>query len=383
MNNKDQSDNNFFTPSGCLTAEALERQARGLLHDEQVDAHLASCELCSDSLEGVKMWLSQELINTPLFSLTHHETLTTSNLKLSHFHGFSEKVTGLNTRIHERIEEHRHRRTSTKPKILTYVQVWIIAAACLVLFLGIYYVFMLQPDLREKTMAVKQAEKEMNPESPISDSSEINNTIHQNKGLTGVTGTKELSKPGSSPQVLQFTAPIINNDLDVSDLASPGYENSITQEEEASKQAEITINREAIADSITQLPDKGRVAGIVSGKMEKKLAQGEVEESAVFSVVEEVPSFPGGEQALKKFLSDNIQYPLLAKENGIQGTVYASFLVDKNGRIGNIKIIRGIGGGCDEEALRVLKKMPDWIPGKQNGKSVRVLFNLPIYFILK
>jgi len=110
----------------------------------------------------------------------------------------------------------------------------------------------------------------------------------------------------------------------------------------------------------------------------------EVEETKpVFTIVEEMPSFPGGETERNKFLAENIVYPQQATENGIQGTVYVSFVVDSKGNVTDVKILRGIGGGCDEEALRVVKMMPKWHPGKQNGKQVRVLFNMPIYFKLQ
>ena len=107
------------------------------------------------------------------------------------------------------------------------------------------------------------------------------------------------------------------------------------------------------------------------------------EQKPVFTIVEEMPSFPGGEAELHKYLAENIVYPQQATENGIQGTVYVSFVVDSKGNITDAKVLRGIGGGCDEEALRVVKAMPGWHPGKQNGKLVRVLFNMPIYFKLQ
>ena len=109
----------------------------------------------------------------------------------------------------------------------------------------------------------------------------------------------------------------------------------------------------------------------------------EVEEKKpIFTIVEEMPSFPGGDEPRVKFLRDNIVYPQMAKENNIQGTVYVSFVVDSKGKVTDVRLLRGIGGGCDEEALRVVKLMPPWNPGKQNGKSVRVQFNMPIRFTL-
>lgn len=109
----------------------------------------------------------------------------------------------------------------------------------------------------------------------------------------------------------------------------------------------------------------------------------EVVEEQIFTVVENEPEFPGGMDALYKYLSQNIKYPQLARENGITGKVYVTFVVEKDGSIANPKILRDIGGGCGAEAIRVVKAMPKWNPGKQRGKAVRVQFNLPVNFNLK
>jgi protein TonB len=109
----------------------------------------------------------------------------------------------------------------------------------------------------------------------------------------------------------------------------------------------------------------------------------EVEEEEIFIVVEEQPSFPGGDRERIRFLAENIEYPQLARESGIQGTVYVTFVVEKDGSVTDVRVMRGIGGGCDEEAVRVVKMMPQWKPGKQRGKPVRVQFNMPIRFTLQ
>ncbi len=105
-------------------------------------------------------------------------------------------------------------------------------------------------------------------------------------------------------------------------------------------------------------------------------------EQEVFISVEKMPSYPGGEEAMMKFILDNIKYPELARTNGIQGTVLVKFIVEKDGSVTHVNLQKGIGGGCDEEAVRVVSIMPKWIPGKQNGKTVRVQFILPIKFSL-
>ncbi len=108
-----------------------------------------------------------------------------------------------------------------------------------------------------------------------------------------------------------------------------------------------------------------------------------VPEQHIFVVVEKMPSFPGGQVKLMNYLATHIKYPELAKESGIQGRVFINFVVEPNGSIDHVKVLRGIGGGCDEEAVRVVKSMPKWIPGKQRGKPVRVSFNLPVKFTLE
>jgi protein TonB len=100
----------------------------------------------------------------------------------------------------------------------------------------------------------------------------------------------------------------------------------------------------------------------------------------IFDVVEMMPQFPGGDGARIMYLNQNIHYPRDARENGIQGRVLITFVVEEDGRISNVTLIKGIGGGCDEEALNLVKNMPNWIPGQQKGKNVRVQFNMPIEF---
>ena len=109
----------------------------------------------------------------------------------------------------------------------------------------------------------------------------------------------------------------------------------------------------------------------------------DVMEEEIFTIVQDMPSFPGGDGAMLSYLGKNIKYPTLAKESGIQGTVYVTFVVEKDGAVSNVKVLRGIGGGCDEEAIRVVKSMPRWTPGKQRGKPVKVQYNLPCRFVLQ
>ena len=106
------------------------------------------------------------------------------------------------------------------------------------------------------------------------------------------------------------------------------------------------------------------------------------EKDSLFMVVDEQPRYPGGEEARMKYIQENLNYPKKARESGIQGIVYISFIVEADGRITNVEVRRGIGGGCDKAAMRVVKNMPRWEPGIQKGKAVRTTFHMPIRFKL-
>jgi len=123
---------------------------------------------------------------------------------------------------------------------------------------------------------------------------------------------------------------------------------------------------------------KSGTISIANGK-----EQPEGPENTIFTVVEDMPSFPGGDSAMLNFLASKIRYPDSAKINMISGAVYISFIINELGAVTEATVLRGIGGGCDEEALRVVNSMPSWTPGVQRGRRVKVQFTLPIRFMLK
>jgi len=108
----------------------------------------------------------------------------------------------------------------------------------------------------------------------------------------------------------------------------------------------------------------------------------EEDDDEFFMVVENMPEFPGGDLGLMKYIQKNVKYPAIAKEYNITGKVYVSFIVDKSGSVTNVKIVRGVDKNLDAEALRVVKSLPKYKPGKQRGKAVRVMFTIPINFTL-
>lgn len=170
---------------------------------------------------------------------------------------------------------------------------------------------------------------------------------------------------------IKFTAPVIKNDKEVK------------PEEELRTQDELMNTKTAIgAIDVKGNDDKG---GEVL-KLKEAVAQPEPKpevENKVFDVVEQMPSFPGGPSALMKYLSENVRYPVVAQENGVQGRVVVSFVVEKDGHITDVKVVRSVDPSLDKEAARVVKSMPSWIPGKQNGSAVRVKYNVPVSFKLQ
>jgi protein TonB len=121
------------------------------------------------------------------------------------------------------------------------------------------------------------------------------------------------------------------------------------------------------------------VAPVISTKKE----EAEVETAEVFFIVEDMPEFPGGEAALRAYIANQIKYPVIAQENGIQGKVYVTFVVGKDGAVSNATIARGVDPSLDKEAIRVVNTLPKWKPGKQRGKAVNVSYTVPINFVLQ
>jgi protein TonB len=134
--------------------------------------------------------------------------------------------------------------------------------------------------------------------------------------------------------------------------------------------------------AIAQKTDTSKNTQQVQDSIAVKKSKDKKSDAPVLTIVELMPKYPGGEEAMYKYISDNLQYPQYAKEHGISGTVIITFVVERDGSITNVHAIKDIGGGCGAEAEIVIRNMPNWIPGKQDGAPVRVQFNLPIKFTL-
>lgn len=131
--------------------------------------------------------------------------------------------------------------------------------------------------------------------------------------------------------------------------------------------------------------EEGREGGVDYSLIEtqEKIVEEPKKEAQVFTYVEEMPSFPGGEEALLSYISRSISYPEIAKRAGVEGKIYIQFVVNTDGKVSDVAVAKGIGAGCDEEAVRVVRSMPSWKPGRQNGHPVNVRISIPIVFKLQ
>lgn len=177
--------------------------------------------------------------------------------------------------------------------------------------------------------------------------------------------------PPPSKPTIKYTPPIVKKDEEVTDEEPPPLI------DELKDIAISTKTQEGSDDGV----DLGILDEYGDGPVAPPVVEAPKEE--VFTRVEQMPQFGSGEKELLEYLSKNIKYPAIARENSISGTVVVQFVVDRDGSIKQPEVVRGIGGGCDEEALRVVKGMPKWSAGKQQGKPVKVKFTLPIRFRLE
>lgn len=148
----------------------------------------------------------------------------------------------------------------------------------------------------------------------------------------------------------------------------------LAQNTDKSVQKQATEERLVTSPDPTAPPPPPKKIEIVEDPQDEK--------NPIFTVVEEMPEYPGGKNAMYEFMGENIKYPEKAKKEGISGTVFITFVVEKDGRVNDVKLLRGVDASLDKEAMRVIKMMPNWKPGKQRGKVVRVQYNLPVKFTL-
>ena len=173
-------------------------------------------------------------------------------------------------------------------------------------------------------------------------------------------------------QTQKFTAPVIKKDNLVKE------ENQVKQMEDLDKKAAVgNVDQEGTQNRTVEAVRNDIAVNTPPPAPKEEVA------NKVFDVVEEMPSFPGGNGALMSYLSSNVKYPVVAQENGVQGRVQISFVVEKDGSISDVRVARSVDPSLDKEAMRVVKSMPRWNPGRQNGQNVRVKYTVPVLFRLQ
>lgn len=197
-----------------------------------------------------------------------------------------------------------------------------------------------------------------NLDTPIEDQVPEENIVRQ----------PEAPPPPPLKSTIQFTAPVMVKAEEIGD-------------DEGLSQDKLADAKEQI--SVATVKGTDDVHGIDIADLQEHKVIAEEKKEEIFYGVEQSPVYPGGEEEMFRYISNNLRYPPIAAENGIEGRVTIRFVIDKNGKVGNVEVLRGFDTACDREAVRVISSMPNWQPGRQNGRAVNVYFTIPVVFKLQ
>lgn len=178
---------------------------------------------------------------------------------------------------------------------------------------------------------------------------------------------ESVEPPPALKTSVKFTPPVIKKDEEVNENDEMKSQEELTNTKGIMSIADVVGNDDVNGQDIAEV----------------KVAVTQVEEEKVYDVIEQMPQFPGGESELLSYIFKNLKYPVIAQENGIQGTVIVRFVVSKTGSVDKVEVLRSLDAACDREAVRVVRSLPNWIPGKQNGVNVSVYYTLPIKYKLE
>lgn len=413
MENKHE--HKLYNPSGCLSEAGLSLFVQGLLSEgevAEVKNHLQTCEFCALAVEGISMSdpesFSEDLetLNVSFLHLTESipepeqepVLADAENIEGPRFPRLSQEEI---SKFRNTILDMESGKTKDSPadvqirksSFFKRYRLELIAAVLLILLgIGGRHLYFEISGSREADELASAPEAEMKmmeiqpglpstddestepavtvkPPAAVSDIRIVNDDIEIESDQV-----MEKNEISDGKETLQERMPPLNpKDLNhLNQAKSQGY----AVAEEDKKVTEEVIYIEGIVTGAEKKSTRR------SNKQQSMADEEEVAEKEIFTVVETSPSFPGGDEARIRFLTNNIRYPQEARDAGISGTVYITFVVERDGSTSDVRVLRGIGGGCDEEAVRVIKMMPEWSPGKQRGKPVRVQFNMPIKFSL-
>lgn len=423
----------LFTKSGCLTTEALKGHISESLSDlekDRVQNHLDSCELCSDALEGLQLISDPNKVDTIVSEIkknlkkTLPDSGTTQSTKfkkqtrlyyyavaasiviLMGFYFYLQNNFNNESAVQSVSQVVELEEKSIPPMPRTKVEETDI-----------------QPDdiSQQNTKEVEPIQKERSKDQIRKEKknqvAEIEKSIEKDQPdedityvppLNAVRTLEDIPKSlGNQERLTGIAENAEPEEYVAMDIASTQpieyYIGGVIVYDRAYKQAEQTVystksNAVSGSSASSKRMEKKPQMVMSASKNEKGREQSEdklsvqqndfeneselKDESHFFSLGNEVPQYPGGYEALIEYLISHLNYPKDAKEQGLQGQVVISFVIEENGEVSSAKIIKGIGGGCDEEALRVIELMPDWQPAYKDGSPIRVLFNMPITFKL-
>ena len=248
------------------------------------------------------------------------------------------------------------RKSTGKRNVIAILAVILLAIAC--------QIGLTLKNIADEAAAKRQAMQEAVELSALEQKKEAK--VERKEVVRQENVEKVVEKVKSS---VKFTAPEIKKD------------NEVRPEDEMKSQDEIMSSKLSVGSFDVKGNDEA-AGEVLKAKEVIADEKPKEEETKVFDVVEQMPSFPGGNAALMNYLSQNIKYPVIAEENNIQGRVVVQFVVGKDGSISNVHVSKSVESSLDEEAVRVTKSMPNWVPGKQDGQAVSVFYTLPITFRL-
>ena len=249
------------------------------------------------------------------------------------------------------------RKSTGKRNVIAILAVILLAIAC--------QIGLTLKNIADEAAAKRQAMQEAVELSALEQKKEAK--VERKEVVRQENVEKVVEKVKSS---VKFTAPEIKKD------------NEVRPEDEMKSQDEIMSSKLSVGSFDVKGNDEGGEVLKAKEVLATEPVKPKEEENKVFDVVEQMPSFPGGNAALMNYLSQNIKYPVIAEENGIQGRVIVQFVVGKDGHISDVRVAKSVDPSLDKEAVRVVKGMPRWIPGKQNGQAVTVRYTLPVTFRL-
>ena len=383
----------LFNDSGCLSQYALERYRNHLLSAEDlnpVEKHLDSCLLCKDALEGISDMDRAYESPTEL----HEDETNLSELRLSvrepsPIQTLNSYTNRINSRLRSKFnyDPYRRRRTRQGPALRN---LFIPAAASIIILVGIIaYFHYFFPESQELAMIesekapVIMEEKETEEKArvrpiPPAETKQVIGGIEREESVN-ITDYEEISgkdEPAIAVDGNVIEVTVLEEDVPLKEVTFAVEEQEtdiIIAEAEDFDEAVVVYPVEEIAGAGV-VEDRSMTA-----KSRAMGGQKKAQEEDLFVVVEEMPVFPGGMDSLFIFLENNICFPI-TKDTSVLTKVYVQFIVSKKGRIKDIEIIRSGGEEFDREVIRALKLMPEWIPGRQRGKPIPVIYTLPIRF---